>query len=244
MVALTGLLWARSAFGADGTVPVEVRVDLRADRAATAPTIRVAHAAAHDGADEILCFDDGSEGDSVASDRLWLCRGTVTGKGAGRITLVAGAGGTSERVIETVAVALVPGRKLRWTWNAGAQTWPADERGASPLGGLEVLRPEPGDALPSAPDIGLGVPGSSPGGDGEQQGGGPPGHPGGPGGQGGLSRYFSLAVAYAAPTRSAPIPSRLRSPDWRAAFGLLSAIAAMVGARAVWRAVSMRLAGA
>ncbi|MES2639885.1 MAG: hypothetical protein V4850_10400 [Myxococcota bacterium] len=208
-------------------------MDLRADRAAGAPTVRLEHAAARDGGDVITCFDDGAGADSVASDRLWLCRDNVSGTGPGRIVLVDGAGGASERVLQTVGVTLVPGRKLRWTWNARALAWPADQQGAQGLGALGYQALLAGSGLPDAPDVGMGIPGDAPGG---QAGG--EGAPGRPGGPGGLSKYFSLAITYQAPTRDAAIPSRLRFPEWPALVCVPFGIAAIVGARAAWQAFS------
>ena len=224
-----------SAAWAAEPVPVEVRVDLRADRSVQGPMVRLSFP---NGADPqiVLCNDEAIDGDAVRNDRLWLCRGELDGEGTARLVLLAGAGGTAEQELAALNVELVPGRTLRWAWKAGARAWTADDattglseqqRAAASMlsGGAPVA---PGGALSGSPPEGSSEPGNR----------GPPRPPGT------LDPIFAQPIARDLPTDEVVIPTQTVMPPWPVWLAMPGLLAAVVALRAALAAVRARVRAA
>jgi len=244
IATLAAALVVPRAFASAEPVPVEVRVDARSDRGVGTPTVRIVYGKSASGRpvqEAVSCRDDGSNGDSAAKDRLWYCRGELETAGSARLVLVDGAGGESERTLDELAVKLVPGRTLRWSWSSKPAAFPVNRlspNGAGPLAGrspsgasesLNAFAAGAGSASQSAPGAGGGMP-EAPG---ESAG----GAPGGPGGKDRLTRRIALPLSYQSPARATKVPSELVTPPWQAFAAVPGALIAAFLARAVLSAV-------
>jgi hypothetical protein len=233
------------AFAFSEPVPVEVRVDARTDRGVGTPTVRIVYGKSTSGRpvqEVVSCRDDGTNGDSAARDRLWQCRGELETAGAARLVLVDGAGGESERVLDELAIKLLPGRTLRWSWSARPTAWPANRLAATKGGPMDGKTSSGVAASLTAFAEGSGGPsGSAPG-----AGGGMPDAPGesageGPAGPGGrdrnrLTRRISLPISYQSAVRTAMLPSTLVTPTWQALLAIPGALLALGLSRWILRA--------
>lgn len=115
-ILLAGLLGPASAFAATDPTTFDVRVDLRADRGFQFP---IAEVRALDGEvfTRLDCLDDGVRPDTVAGDRLFACRGTVTATGEGALVVLAGSSGAAPALeMDRLPFTFLPGRTVRWTW--------------------------------------------------------------------------------------------------------------------------------
>jgi hypothetical protein len=177
---------------------------------------------------------------ATIDDELNL-RGELETAGSARLVLVDGAGGESERTLDELAVKLVPGRTLRWSWSSKPAAFPVNRlspNGAGPLAGrspsgesdsLNAFAAGAGSASQSAPGAGGGMP-EAPG---ESAG----GAPGGPGGKDRLTRRIALPLSYQSPARATKVPSELVTPTWRAFAAVPGALIAAFLGRAFLSAV-------